>query len=169
MEYLFLNRWFELRSQISKFDSDTDEIVSKYVRGIEHLVGWIFGASFFGASYYWMVSLKRIEPLAFWIGTLIWSQMQRSEAMDESPSATTGTVGWRTYPGTQIFHLLSSIRIICKKQKAKIWITEGEIDEILSRGYNNMELDVCRDVMRRLRYNFLGTLKPITQLIVDRW
>lgn len=59
MEYVFLmyqwavNRWFELRSQIPKFDSDTDEIVSKYVRGIEQLVRWVFRA-----SYYWMVSLK---------------------------------------------------------------------------------------------------------------
>lgn len=44
MEYVFLmyqwavNRWFELRSQVPKFDPETDEIVAKYVRGVERLV-----------------------------------------------------------------------------------------------------------------------------------
>lgn len=44
MDYVFLmykwaiNRWFELRSQVPKFDPETDEIVSKYVRGLEKMV-----------------------------------------------------------------------------------------------------------------------------------
>lgn len=43
LEYVFLmfqwaiDRWFELRSQIPKFDAETDEIVSKYVRGLERV------------------------------------------------------------------------------------------------------------------------------------
>ena len=43
LEYVFLmfqqaiDRWFELRSQIPKFDAETDEIVSKYVRGLERM------------------------------------------------------------------------------------------------------------------------------------
>lgn len=32
-----VNRWFELHSQIPKFDPETDEIVSKYVRGVERM------------------------------------------------------------------------------------------------------------------------------------
>lgn len=44
MEYAFLmyrgavSRWFELRAKIPKFDLETDEIMSKYVRGMELMV-----------------------------------------------------------------------------------------------------------------------------------
>lgn len=43
MVYLFqmlqeaVNRWFELHLQIPKFDPETDEIVSKYVQGVERM------------------------------------------------------------------------------------------------------------------------------------
>lgn len=33
-----VNRWFELLSQIPKFDLETDEIVSKYLRGLEQMI-----------------------------------------------------------------------------------------------------------------------------------
>lgn len=43
IEYVFLmyqwavDRWFELRSQVPKFDPETDEILSKYIQGVEQM------------------------------------------------------------------------------------------------------------------------------------
>ncbi|MCJ1269585.1 hypothetical protein MMC22_009477 [Lobaria immixta] len=80
LEYVFLmfqwaiDRWFELRSQIPKFDAETDEIVSKYVRGLERVASgltmWIFETErYFGPQYREVKDTMRVtvlplEPMA---------------------------------------------------------------------------------------------------------
>lgn len=34
-----IRRWLDVRGQVPKFDPQTDAIVSKYVEGLEYLIG----------------------------------------------------------------------------------------------------------------------------------
>ncbi|MCJ1468394.1 hypothetical protein MMC07_007022 [Pseudocyphellaria aurata] len=79
MEYVFLmyqwavNQWFQLLTQIPKFDPETDEIVSKYIRGLEHLVSglthWTFDTErYFGPQRHEVKDTMRVTvlPLEPW-------------------------------------------------------------------------------------------------------